>query len=785
MAAAGARRRRSAAALLLLAALGACAFAPEAPPALRRVAVDVTAYAGRLVADLGVPGVCIAVLDVEPGTGTERRWSIGLGSLRGGATEMPADAVHRVASISKLMAATAAMVLVERGQLDLDAPVTRYVPEFAPGNPFGGEVTLRQLLGHRAGLVREPPVGHYFDAGEPTLRATVASLAATALVAAPGSAFKYSNPGFGVVGEAVARVYGKPFPVAVRELVLGPLGLRDSDFEPRAELLARQPHGLMWTYDGRAIPTPQFAFGYGPAADLRSTVGDLVTFARSWFPDAPVRVLSPASQAQMWRLPVGADSGCGLGFFVGDFDGQRMVGHDGAVYGFASAVRALPDAGLAVAVVCTRDFANEVAEAIARRALRAALAARAGAALPPAEFPAPVGVAAARALAGRWRCGREWVQLYERGGELVYEPNIGVTTRLRRAADGALVSHDVLSLGGRRLIERADGRLFDGEEEYVRDETVPPEPPADLLPLLGEYGWDHNVLVVYEDRGELAVLIEWVVRDLPERIAPDHYRFNPGMYTGDQLRFERDGTGAVVAAVVGGARFPRRPDPAPGGFRITPERPVAELLAAAQRQAPPGPSGGGPAPDRRPLRPADLVDLAAVDPTLRFDLKYTTADNFLGTAVYPSGARARLQRPAAEALVRVHRALRERGLGLLVFDAYRPWAVTKAFWEATPRRLRHFVADPMRGSRHNRGCAVDVTLFDLATGAPVAMPSGYDEFTPRAYPDYPGGTTRQRWFRELLRSVMAAEGFTVYEHEWWHFDHSDWQHYGIGTDPSP
>ncbi|MBL8752104.1 MAG: serine hydrolase, partial [Planctomycetes bacterium] len=478
--------------------------------------------------------------------------------------------------------------------------------------------------------------------------------------------------------------------------------------------------------------------------------------------------------------PDGATRGCGLGFFVDDLDGHRTVGHDGAVYGFATALRAMPEQGLAVAVVVTRDFANEVAAAIAERALRAALANRAGGKLPPATLPQPVGRARAAALAGHYRVGREWVELFARGDDLFYDPNIGVRTRMRLAADGTLVSDDVLSLGSRRLTFQANGNLHDGTEEYVRDDARPAPPPDELLPLLGEYGWDHNVLVVYEDRGQLGVLIEWVVRDLPERIGPDRYRFNPGMYTGDTLAFERDTAGKVTAAVVGGARFLRRPDPLPGGFRIAPRAPIETLRSAAAKATPPVLAStrvdGG-------FTASDLVPLAGLDAGLKFDLVYATANNFLGTAVYPAGARAMLQRPAAEALVKVHRALAAHGYGLLVFDAYRPWSVTKVFWDATPDAQRHFVADPSRGSRHNRGCAVDLTLYDLATGKPVEMPSAFDEFTERAYPDWPGGTTQQRWHRELLRTAMAHEGFTVYEHEWWHFDHPRWTDYAIGNEP--
>jgi D-alanyl-D-alanine dipeptidase len=147
--------------------------------------------------------------------------------------------------------------------------------------------------------------------------------------------------------------------------------------------------------------------------------------------------------------------------------------------------------------------------------------------------------------------------------------------------------------------------------------------------------------------------------------------------------------------------------------------------------------------------------------------------------VFYDRPRAFLQRPAAEALVRAHRQLAAQGYGLLIHDAYRPWHVTKMFWDATPEESKLFVADPAKGSRHNRGCAVDLTLYKLAGGEPIVMPSGYDEFSPRAFPAYPGGTSRQRWHRELLRRAMEAEGFSVFEFEWWHFDYRDWRRYPI------
>jgi D-alanyl-D-alanine dipeptidase len=205
-------------------------------------------------------------------------------------------------------------------------------------------------------------------------------------------------------------------------------------------------------------------------------------------------------------------------------------------------------------------------------------------------------------------------------------------------------------------------------------------------------------------------------------------------------------------------------------FRVEPVRPVAELLPVALASTPPVEPGEH--------RRSELVELSSLDATLRFDIRYATARNFLGTPLY-SQARAFLQQPAAAALVRVHQALAREGYGLLIYDAYRPWYVTKLFWDATPAEKHQFVADPAAGSRHNRGCAVDLTLFSLRTGLPVDMPSLYDEMTPRAYPTFAAGPAPARRARDLLRAYMQREGFAVDEHEWWHFDYRDWRSYAL------
>ena len=205
-------------------------------------------------------------------------------------------------------------------------------------------------------------------------------------------------------------------------------------------------------------------------------------------------------------------------------------------------------------------------------------------------------------------------------------------------------------------------------------------------------------------------------------------------------------------------------------FHISPVRPIDELIPEALMAQPPEESGT--------FRDAQLTEIIKLDPSIKLDIRYYSDNNFLSTPLY-SQARAFLQRPAAEALIRVQNSLRELGYGLMVHDAYRPWYITKVFWDATPPDLHDFVADPAKGSKHNRGCAVDLTLIELNTGEPAEMPSLYDEMSERANAVYKGGTDESRNLRDLLRTEMEKEGFTVYEFEWWHFDYKDWQLYKI------
>jgi CubicO group peptidase (beta-lactamase class C family)/D-alanyl-D-alanine dipeptidase len=773
---------RHLAAVLSVAVLGLAGEARPADvpprPGYAEIADRLEAMIAAQIADKKLPAVSIAIVDDQ-----DVAWARGFGYADPQAKRLAtADTVFRVGSVSKLFTDIAVMQLVERGTLDLDAPVTRYLPDFHPKNPFpaADPITLRMLMAHRSGLIREPPVGNYFATDEPSLRATIRSLNDTILVYPPRQKTKYSNAGIATVGYVLETTQREPFAPYLEQAVLVPLGMMRSSFERKPALMSDLAQATMWTLDGRTFPAPTFRFGMDPCGAMYSTVLDLGRFLSTLFAGGRAvtggRILKTETLETMWTPQYPSSTGTrafGLGFGLGSLAGHRLVGHGGAVYGFATTLLALPDDKLGVVVVTTKDSANPVVDAIGRAALGLALARKAGRALPaPSSVPQPIPVETARRLAGRYQKGDVTVDLIERGGVLRLARSDSDALLVLKGQGDALVTDDATGMG---LALLADGqKVTIGEDAYERVPRARPlPPPSKWEGLIGEYGFDHNTLFILEQDGRLQALIEWFTSYPLTETDPDSFRFPAwGLYDGEPVAFERDALGRATKVVAANVTWPRRNvEPESGGtFHITPSRPVAELTAAARKLSPPLEKGD--------FRAADLVEVALLDPTIKLDIRYAGSDNFLSTPVYAS-ARAFLERPAAEAVVRANRALAREGYGLLIHDAYRPWYVTNVFWEATPPEGKIFVADPAEGSRHNRGCAVDLTLYELATGRPVIMPSVYDEQSPRAFPDYPGGTSLQRWQRDLLRRAMEEAGFSVYDYEWWHYDFKDWRLYPI------
>jgi len=327
------------------------------------------------------------------------------------------------------------------------------------------------------------------------------------------------------------------------------------------------------------------------------------------------------------------------------------------------------------------------------------------------------------------------------------------------------------SSGAVSILTGSKKNLFGGQFDPRSPGVAPAAVKPEWAGLIGEYGPEMAKIYVLEDEGELKILAGWFDLETLHPKKVDVFLLPPnGPHGAQTVVFQRDGTGAS-GVEIGGILYPRHPFDAPGQFfKITPVKPVAVLRTEALASQPPVEAGD--------FRKPDLVQLNKLDPTIKLDIRYATDRNFLGSPLYLQ-ARAYMQRPAAEAVVRASQHLHTLGYGLLIHDSYRPWYVTKMFWEGTPQYRRMFVADPAKGSKHNRGCAVDLTLYSVKTGEPIRMTGGYDEMSERSYPFYPGGTSNERWHRDLLRHAMEAEGFTVNESEWWHFDYKDWKQYPI------
>ena len=711
-------------------------------------------------------------------------WADGFG-FQDAAKKVPAtaDTVYRVGSISKLFTDIAVMQLVEDDKLDLDAPVQKYLPEFQPDNPYDVPLTLRQMMSHQSGLVRESPVGNYFDPDEPSLEATVASINQTSLVYRPETKTKYSNAAIAVVGAVLEQQLDVSHPDRVRQTILDPLDMNVSSFVVTPAVEPKLATGWMRTYDGRRFEAPSFLLGTGPAGNLYSSVLDLSKFLSCLFDEGGTKagqLLNPESLGLM-TTPIkdaaGKPQGFGLGFHVQKLDGYTKVGHGGAVYGFSTQLEALPERRVGVAAAASLDGTNGVVSRLADYALRLMIAAQDDKPLPSYRMTGPVPPERARDLVGKYRevDDERFTQINELNGD-VFMQRGSFRYELHAATDdGSIITDDEIGFGTK--VELQDnGRLLVGNTAFQR---LPDEPPVNIPDrwrgLIGEYGWDHNTLYILEEDGRLYALIEWFYYYPLKEVSEDVFEFpDYGLYHGEGLRFARNTDGIATEVTAAEVRFVRREVGTKDGetFKITPVKPIDELRVSALAASPPAEPGK--------YRAAELVEPVAFDPSIKLDIRYASTNNFTG-AVFYKQPKAFMQKPAAEAVARASSRLKDRGLGLMIHDAYRPWHVTKMFWDATPDEFKDFVANPANGSRHNRGCAADLTLYNVKTGEPIQMVAGYDEFSPRSFPLYPGGTSRQRWHRELLRRTMESAGFTVYEFEWWHFDYKNWMKYRIGN----
>jgi CubicO group peptidase (beta-lactamase class C family) len=509
--------------------------------------------------DKQLPAISVSLVD-----GNEIVWARGFG-FADPERKIPAtaDTVYRIGSVSKLFTDIGIMQMVEQGQIDLDAPVQTYLPDFKPANQFSKPITLRQLMSHRSGLLREPGVGHYFDPTEPTLADTVRSVNGYPLLYEPETRVKYSNAGIAVVGYTLEYMNRQPFAKYLKQAVLKPLGLQSSAFEPEPAITDRLAKAYMWTYTGKVFEAPTFQLGMAPAGSMYSTVTDLGRFVIALLNggrglNGPI--LKADTLNKMWapQFAQGGSRNFGIGFILGNIDGHRVVGHGGAIYGFATEVELMPEEKLGAVAVTTMDAANGVSVRIANEALRVMLAVKAGKPVPAIETTQAIPADVVHKLAGRYGEGNSALDLIERNGGL-YAMRVrgGYELRLRQLGD-VLVVDDRIGYGTK--ISVVDGGIKVGDEVLQRTAPAKSTPiPEEWKGLIGEYGWDHDVLFILEREGRLISLIEWFEYQSLEQVSKDVFLYPArGLYDNEKFVFTRDAEGTATQVQVGGAVFKRR-----------------------------------------------------------------------------------------------------------------------------------------------------------------------------------------------------------------------------------
>lgn len=523
------------------------------------LAASVEAFITHEVEDKAIPSISYALVDRDAllATGHVVRSDLDY--------RLDGHSIFRIGSLTKMFTAICIMQMAQKGMLDIDADVSTYIPGFHPVNPFAGresgpfgsQISLRKLMSHTSGLVREPKAGHYLDDRRPPLDVTVEGLKTSVLKEDPSAGImRYSNAGIAVVGSVLERVSGMTYTDYVTQNVLAPLGMNESSSGISPELLKRLAPASMWDINGDS-PAPVFNLGGSPAGNIFATAPDMAKFAicmlRGGFAPDGRSIVSPASLEEMWtvagRRPPGSGgilNGYGLGFGIGNVDGWKSIGHGGAVYGYATQMAALPHAGLAVLIFSTLDFTNQVGGRLARRALQLALASRNMGRPParPVRHPALTD-AHLSTMPGFYQAadGSESVELRAKGGRL-YLMGEGVPLELKHRGgedfviDGRIYGpeseYEHLEVSFRAAADSAPTLHWKGKA-WTRRNALRDDAPEALRPHLGVYGPAFNPTYMFYADGGLKCLIEYFCTHDCEPLEDGTYRMHGILYEGETL----------------------------------------------------------------------------------------------------------------------------------------------------------------------------------------------------------------------------------------------------------
>jgi len=486
-----------------------------------------------------------------------------------------AETIYRAGSISKLFNAIAVMQLVEQDKLDLDAPIQKALPDFSIVNPFADTtpITLRQMLSHRSGMIREAPVGGYLDPSQPSIKDTQASVSGAVLVNPPNKVMRYSNVGPTIAGEAVVTASATEYPAYQTKYILEPLGMKHSTWVMNDGLRPQLAKGKMRiARDGGAYTfdvAPEFELGTIPAGNLYTTASDLAKFAIFMLgSDASAELTPPLvhpATFEMMCYPqlIDDNTGFGLGFYVGEFRGRKTLQHGGAVYGFSTVIIAIPEERIAVLVLSNADIASAPVRRLADVSLNLLFEKLRGET--PAEVPKFVNLESEQLakLAGEYESESYWAKLEVEGDRLVGTLSgqplaFRANSPLKLMARGRMMNDAPFEFEA-----AADGTIKGftaAGQEFKRVAESVPGTPAAWRELVGVYGPEFIPLVVSVRNGHLYGAIE---NEYEYRLKPiDRVTFAlpPGMYTDEQLVFQIDSTGKAIGAILANQYLSRRGD---------------------------------------------------------------------------------------------------------------------------------------------------------------------------------------------------------------------------------
>ncbi len=544
------------------------AVGSEAPPDYQPLIDQFAELVAAELADGITPGLSVAwIVD------TEVVHAAGYG-LADWETNKPAtaDTIYRAGSISKLFNAIAVMQQVEQDKLDLDAPITKVLPGFSIIRPFTDTtpITLRQLLSHRSGMIREAPVGGYLDPSQPSIKDTLASVSGAVLVNPPNTVIRYSNVGPTIAGEAVVRASGMSYVEYQRKYILGPLGMKHSAWVMTDSLRPKLAKGRMRIarQDGSYTlgVAPEFELGTLPAGNLYTTANDLARFAIFMLgSDASAELnpplMHPATfETMCYPQLVDEATGFGLGFYVGEFRGRKTLQHGGAVYGFSTVIIAIPEERIAVLVLSNADIAPAPVRRLADASLDLLFEKLRGE--KPPEPPKFVDLDRQQLakLAGEYESESYWANIKVEGdrliGTLSGQPlTFRATGPLKLLARGRTMNDAPFEFRADK--EGAIQGFAAAGQEFIRVSHPAHEMPAAWKQLVGVYGPEFIPLVVSIRNGNLYSAVE---NEYEYRLKPiDRVTFAlpPGMYTDEQLVFQIDSTGKAIGAILANQYLPR------------------------------------------------------------------------------------------------------------------------------------------------------------------------------------------------------------------------------------